>query len=46
MYARVLSRFAEYMYIYLIYMLLYLLTAMCTAAELANAMNTAWLVCD
>lgn len=46
MYARVLSRFAEYMYIYLIYMLLYLLTAMCTAVEIAGAMNTAWLVCS
>lgn len=44
-YARVLTRFAEFMYIYMVYMLLYFFLALLTIVDSTDAANVSWLVC-
>jgi hypothetical protein len=44
-YARILVRFIEYMFVYAIYVLLFLLNGFVSIAEFANSVNGSWMVC-
>lgn len=44
-YARILARFVEYMFVYIIYVLMFLLNGMATIADISDSANGSWMVC-